>query len=55
MTYRTIFREIMRQYTDQGVWLNTQNDQLSEFRLDTSLLLQENFSEEEIVRTLAMV
>ena len=33
--YREIFREIMAQYTKQGVYLNTVNGELSEFKLDS--------------------
>jgi len=46
--YREIFREIMSQYTKQGVFMNTVNGQLTDFKLDSSKLLQENYTEEEI-------
>lgn len=45
----------MAQFTKQGVYLNTVNGELSEFKLDSQKLLQENFTEEEIQHTLHLV
>jgi len=53
--YRQIFREIMEQYGRQRVHLNVISGKLSEFKLDMSKLLQDNFTEEEIEHTLRLV
>lgn len=45
----------MDQYLQQGVYLNTTSGKLSDFKLDTSKLLQDNFTEEEIQHTLCLV
>lgn len=45
----------MAQYSKQGVYLNTNNGTLSDFKLDSSKLLQENYTEDEIQHTLGLV
>ena len=45
----------MNQYQKQAVYLNTSNGQLSEFNLDPTNLLQENYTEEEINHTLNLI
>ena len=53
--HRRIFREIMAQYVQQRVTLNEATGELSAFKLDTSKLLQDNFTEEEIARTYNLI
>lgn len=45
----------MLQYLQQGVYLNTHKDELSEFKLDPTQLLKDGYMEDEIQNSLRLI
>jgi len=45
----------MQQYLQQGVYLDTGKEQLSEFQLDYTKLLSEDYTEEEIQHAYSLI